>query len=160
MKKILMAAVALTALGATPAMAAGVFTVSGDVAATCGAISDGTITFSSGIATGTDGTLTSGQSQSSAPQNVYCNGAGSKITVAHTAMKIGDGTGAPSNFTKTIDFTTDVNFAGTHFGEGTSQTLGAMSGSLVVSANDLTASAKPLAGSYSGSITVTVSPSL
>ena len=59
MKKILMAAVAVAALGATPAYAAdtGVFAVSGSVQLACGGLGNGTIAFGatrsvSGIATG------------------------------------------------------------------------------------------------------------
>jgi hypothetical protein len=158
MKKILMAAVALAAVSATPAMAAD-FTISGAVTASCGSIGDKTIAFGT-IGTNSDGTLTSGQSKSSDGQSVYCNGTGSTISVSHTALTTGDSSPAPSGFTKTIDFTTDVDFAGSKFGDGTAQSLGAKTGTLVVSANELTATAKPLAGSYSGKITVTVSPLL
>lgn len=156
MKKILMAAVALTALGATPAMAAD-FAVSGSVEASCGSIGDKPIAFDA-ILTNADGTLKTGQSKSSDGQSVYCNGSNSTISVSHAALKIGDGSGAPTNFTKTINFTTEVDFAGSKFTDGAGLNLGAKSGILTVTAKDLSADAKPLAGSYTGSITVTVSP--
>ena len=155
MKKILMAAVAVAALASTPVYAAD-FAVTGTVQASCGAITGLPIAFGT-IATGSDGSLTAGQSKSSASQSAYCNGANSTISVSHLALANGTGA-APTGFTRTIDFTTDVDFAGAHFTDGVTQSLGAKTGSLVVSANSLTASAKPLAGDYTGSITVTVTP--
>lgn len=159
MKKLLMIGAALAATtAATPAFATD-FTVSGSVTASCGAMTDDPIAFGT-IATDADGSLSTGQSKTNAGQPVYCNGVGSTISVSHDALKIGDGTGAPTGFTKTIDFTTSVDFAGVVVGDGASQTLGAQTGTLKVSANNLTASAKPLAGTYAGAVHVTVTPAL
>jgi hypothetical protein len=155
MKKLLMAAVAVSAIAATPAFAAD-FPITATVGASCGAITGSTIAFSA-IATGADGTLTAGQSASSSSQAVYCNGAGSTITVTSTELLTSPGVVA-SGFTKTLGFTTDVNFAGVHRGTGAAQALGAVTGTLIVSANNLTASAKPQAGDYTGLIQVTVAP--
>jgi spore coat protein U-like protein len=155
---MMMAALAVSSLSATPALAQSAsYTVSATVAASCGALTNGTIPFGT-LGIGTDGTLTSGQSFSSGSQNVYCNGVNSTITVGHTAMTTSAAATDAGGFTRTIDFTTSVNFAGSTFGDGTTQALGAKTGTLVASANSLTATAKPYAGSYSGTISVTLSP--
>lgn len=159
MKKIFMTVVAVTGLAGLPAVPASAasFTVSGSVTATCN-YSGGTIAFGT-IATNADGTLTSNQSASSSAQTgFFCNGAGTTLDLTHTAMT--DGVTAPSGFTSTIDFTPAVKVGGTdkQVGNGTSVALGAIAGSLVVDARNLSAAAKPTAGSYSGSITLTLTP--
>lgn len=161
MKKIFIAAVPCTVLAALPATpaAAASYTVTGAVSASCSAPAGGTIAFGT-IGVQSDGTLTASQTASSSAQSsFYCNGAGTTLTLAHTAMT--DGVTAPSGFTSTIDFTPAVKVGGTdkQVGDGTGVAFGAQAGSLVVDARNLTASAKPTAGSYSGSITLTLTPS-
>lgn len=160
MKKLILAAAAIAAVAvsAAPAAAAS-FTVTGSVTASCSAVTNSTIAFSS-IGLQADGTLTASQTASSSAQaNFYCNGAGTTLTLAHTAMT--NGVTAPSGFTSTIDFTPAVKVGGTdkQVGDGTGIAFGAQAGSLIVDARSLTASAKPTAGSYSGSITLTLTPS-
>lgn len=159
MKKVLYAAAAIGALAASPAMAqSATFAVTGTIQASCGTINNLPIAFGT-IATNADGTLTAAQSKSSASQAVYCNGINSTITVASTPLV---NTVAPddASFTGTLNYTTNVNFAGSSFGVGATQALGAKAGNMVVSANNLTATGglRPYAGSYDGAITVTLSP--
>lgn len=159
MNKFLMAAAALGALATTPAMAqSATFQVSGTVNASCGALSNGTVPFGT-INTNSDGTLTAGQSASSGSQAVYCNGINSTITVSATDL-VNTVAADDANFTGTLTYTTNVNFAGTNFGTGTSQALGAKAGNMTVSANNLLANGgkRPYAGSYNGQITVTLTP--
>jgi opacity protein-like surface antigen len=163
MKKLLMAAVALTALAtvpATPAAAQAVFNVSGTVNAVCN-YSGGTIAFGT-ITTNADGTLPGTQDASSTPQTgFFCNGAGTTLTLAHSAMTT---SATPATgFTSTINFTPAVVVGGVdkQVGDGSGVAFGAQAGSLVVDARDLsTASAtdKVMAGSYSGTITLTLTP--
>lgn len=161
MKKIFVAAVIFTAMCALPAApaAAGDFTVTGSVTATCN-YSGGTIPFGT-ISVNSDGTIASGQSASSTAQTgFYCNGAGTTLDLSHTAMT--DGVTAPSGFTSTIDFTPAVKVGGTDkkVGDGTGTALGAIAGSLVVDARSLTATGKLTAGTYSGNVTLTLTPAL
>lgn len=159
MKKIFMAAVAFTALAVLPAVptAAASFTVTGLVNSTCN-YTGGTIAFGT-IAVNSDGTIASNQTASSSAQAAfYCNGAGTTLDLAHTAMT--DGVTAPSGFTSSIDFTPAVKVGGVDkkVGDGTGTALGAIAGSLVVDARTLSATGKLTAGSYSGSITLTLNP--
>lgn len=158
MKKLLMAAVALTAMSTTPAFAqSATFTVSGSVDAVC-SFTGGSITFPT-IATEADGTITASQSASSAAQTgFYCNGAGTSLTLAHSALTNAATPGV--GFTSTIDYTPVAVLDGVdqQTGDGTNSTFGAQAGSLVVDARDLSATGKLMAGSYSGSITLTLTP--
>lgn len=161
MKKFLVAAVAVTALSALPAApaAAADYTVTGSVTATCGTPAGGTIAFGT-VLVNADGTIATGQSASSSAQTgFYCNGAGTTLTLTHTAMT--DGVTAPSGFTSTVDFTPAVKVGGSdkQVGNGSNIALGATAGDLVVDARTLSASGKLTAGSYSGSITLTLTPS-
>jgi hypothetical protein len=159
MKKILMAAVAFAAISATPAMAA-TFTVGGTVAATCGALSNGSITFTGGILTSaTTGALTPSQSASSSSQAAFCNGVNSTMAISGATMTTAAAAADANGFTRTLGFTPEVSFDGTVFsGVNASHALGARSGAMIVSAKDLTAAALPYAGDYTGTITVTLTP--
>jgi len=164
MKKLLLAAVALSAF-ATPALAdpQASWNVTGTVAAQCGAIAgnDADLAFGSLNINASDGTLAANGSKSTTSQDVYCNGGSSTISVAATPMTNQTNTSAEdSNFTGTINYTTDVNFAGSHFGVGATQSLGAKAGTLVVTTSNLTAnnSKRPYAGDYQGTVTVTLTP--
>jgi hypothetical protein len=165
-KKILMAAVALTAFGATPALAQEAsFSVSGTVNAQCGAISNGTISFSGALdINAATGALNANQSASSSSQSVYCNGVNSKISVSSTPLdnkSIGAATDT-ADFTRTINYTPEVDFAGVVVNAGTALSLGAKAGTMVVSAKNLTAlgGKRPYAGDYSGTITVSLAPAV
>lgn len=158
MRKLLMAAVALTAMSATPAFAQSAnFTVSGSVNAVC-SFTGGAISFPT-ITTNADGTIAASQSASSSAQaGFYCNGAGTTLTLAHSALTNAATPG--SGFTSTIDYTPAAVVGGVdkQVGDGTNATFGAQAGSLVVDARNLSATGKLMAGSYSGAITLTLTP--
>lgn len=165
MKRLLLAAVAVTAMSTAPAHAQqATFNVTASVTATC-SFTGGTIPFGT-LNTNSDGTLTTGQSHSSPDQTgFYCNGAHTTLDLAHTAMTNNDVATATSPFTRTIDFTPAVKVGGSdvQVGNGTGTVLGATAGTLVVDARNLStasASDKVLAGSYSGTITLTLHPSV
>ncbi|HKY82628.1 MAG TPA: hypothetical protein VJM09_14275 [Sphingobium sp.] len=164
MKKILMAAVALTALGATPAMAAdsvAVYTVTGNVGAICSANTTGTIAF--GNLVDSTGTLDATTKQAS-DTGAYCNGVGTTIQVAHADLSKKNYTGTPpAGFVSVVSFTPEiVAGAVTVTGDKSSGTsLGAFSGLVVkATAPNVAAGTKPLAGDYEGSITVTLTPTV
>ena len=160
MKKLLMAAVTLTAMAtipATPASAQAVFNVSGSVTAVC-SYTGGTIAFGT-ITTDSAGNINSGQSASSTGQTgFYCNGAGTTLALTHTALT--NAATPASGFTSTIGYTPAVSVGGVDqkVGDGNNNSFGAQAGSLVVDARDLTASGKLMAGSYAGTITLTLTP--
>ncbi len=157
MKKMLIATVALATFAATPSMAAD-FTVSGTVNAVC-SYTGGSISFNT-IATNADGSIAGSQSASSTGQaGFYCNGANTTATLSHAALSNGNAS-PPSGFTGTINFTPVVKVDGADLvtGDQSSVAFGAQAGSLVVEARTLTASGKVLAGSYNGSITLTLTP--
>lgn len=158
MKKLMIAAVAVSALAATPAFAAdtvAIYGVTGSVTAICSAAASGTIalgnlTDASGNLNVSGGTATD--------TGAYCNGAGTTVQVAHTAFSTGGA--AAAGFTNSLSFTPVVVAGATTLtgdkAAGTS--LGAFSG-LSVSVSALSAGgSKPVAGSYAGSITVTLTP--
>lgn len=161
MKKLLMAAVALTALAtvpAAPAAAQAVFTVSGSVTPTCN-YTGGTINFNTIAIDPSTGLLVANQSASSTAQTgFFCNGAGTTLAISHAALT--NSTPAATGFTSTISFTPAVQIGnGTPYsGDQTATAFGAQAGNLVVSANSLTATAKPMAGTFGGSITLTLTP--
>ena len=158
MKKILMAAVALTAVTATPAFAAdtvATYSVSGNVDAICSANATGTIAL--GNLVDANGTLNV-STGSASDTGAYCNGAGTTIQVAHASLTTGGA--AAAGFTNTLTFTPKVTAGATVFtgDQGAATPLGSFSG-LTVEVTGLSAgSNKPVAGNYSGSITVTLSP--
>ena len=162
MKKLFTAAMMITAasaLWAVPAAAAD-YTVAGSVTATCSTPAGGTIAFNA-IGVNPDGTIASGQSASSSAQTgFYCNGAGTTLALTHTAMSDGV-TPVPSGFTSSVDFTPAVKIGGVdkQVGNGSGIALGAIAGDLVIDARTLTATGKLTAGNYSGSITLTLTPS-
>ena len=163
MKKIFMATLVASAFAATPAMAAtntADFPITGTVTASCGAITGETLAFGE-IGLNADGTLATNQSKTSSSQGVYCNGGAPTITVTSTNLLTAVAAPADAgSFTKTLHFTADVNFAGTHYlASASPQALGgATSGSMTVTTGNLTATAKPYAGAYTGLIQVTLTP--
>jgi spore coat protein U-like protein len=161
MKKLLMAAVAVSALATTPAFAADTvasYTVTGTVAAVCSANTSGSITF--GALTDGTGTLTATSKDATTDSGAYCNGLGSTITIAHSDLAHTTFTGTPATgFTKTVTFVPEVDTGSVvTTGDQGPTVIGAFS-QMTVRAKDLNSGgSKPLAGSYSGSITVTLSP--
>jgi len=162
MKKILMAAVALATLGATPAMAAdsvAVYTVTGTVGAICSANTTGTIAF--GNLVDSTGTLNATTKEAS-DTGAYCNGVGTTVKVAHANLTKKNYTDTPpSGFVSVVSFVPEIVAGATTLtGDQASGTsLGAFSGLTVrATAPSVTTGTKPLAGDYEGSITVTLSP--
>ena len=163
MKKLLMAAVAASALVATPAMAqVSTYTVSGSVASICSASPTGTIAFGSLINAST-GFLSATSQPATADTGAFCNGAGTTVQVAHVDLVNTTTTqsgAAPAGFTKTVTFTPKVvTSVGALSGDQAALTaLGAFNGITVTAENLSAGGNKPLAGAYSGSITITLSP--
>lgn len=155
MKKTLMAAVALTAFGATPAMASDTFTVSGSVAPTCSAVADKSLAFNGLSVDSATGILNDTRSVSSEAQYVFCNGSNAKIAIAKTNLS--NATAAPSaSFTNVISYDAEVKIADTVLGDTDSAFI---AGNLVVKASNLSSAGKiPVAGAYSGTVTVTLTP--
>jgi hypothetical protein len=160
MKKILMAAVALTALTATPAMAVTPvgqsFDVTGNVASACASMTGGTAAFGT-ITPGADGKVTSGTA-STVSQSVYCNSAGSKISYSSTGKLLNASPAAVgAAYTKELSYNPVVTLGGTQVAADGSTDVS--SGTLVVSASGLSSNSLiPIAGDYAGSITVTLTP--
>lgn len=166
MRKLLMAAVALTAVTAAPAFAAPTvanYTVSGDVTAVCAATATGAIPF--GSLTDGNGTLNATDKETS-DTTAYCNGGGTKVQIGHVDLTHKTFTGTPpTGFVKVVSFTPEVAFgsgtgAVTKTGDQASGTsLAAFSGMVVrAKGPSVTSGTKPLAGDYEGSITVTLTP--
>ena len=156
MKKLLMAAVAASALAATPALAAtdATYDVTGSVNSACGIAASGTVAFSA--LANADGTYASPTATAANDTTAYCNQAGTTVDISHTAMTTSGAT--PTGFTNTLDFTPVVSFNGaTGLNDGAAQLVGAF-GSLSVSATATTPAAKLIAGSYSGQISITLHP--
>ena len=164
MKKILMAAVALTALGATPAMAAttSTYTVTGNVGALCSANATGTIAFGNLV---NDSGVLNAQTTSAEPDtSAYCNGVSTTVQVAHTNLKKKNYTDTPpSGFVSVVSFTPEI-VAGSNTLTGDKDAgtpIGAFSGLTVKATSpSVTTGTKPLAGDYEGSITVTLTPTV
>lgn len=157
MKRILMAALALGAISATPAFADTVasYSVSGSVGAICSANASGSISL--GNLVDSAGTLNS-TGGSASDSGAYCNGAGTTIKIEHANLTtVGP---AAAGFTTTVVFTPKVTAGTTELtGDKPSGThLGAFSGLTVEATSLTTGSDKPVAGSYAGSITVTLTP--
>jgi hypothetical protein len=162
MKKIITAAVAVSALSVSPAMAQTVstYTVTGSVASICSASLTGAIPFGSLINPST-GFLSATSATATADTGAFCNGAGTTVEIGHSDLTNTTSTGAaPTGFTKTVTFTPKVETSvGTLSGNKTAGTsLGAFNGITVTAENLSAGGNKPLAGDYSGSITITLSP--
>lgn len=168
MKKMLLAAVAASAVLASPAMAAGnaTYDVTGTVSAVCSVSTGTTITFGTSL-TGTDGAINASATTGTAASDLgaYCNGANSTLTVSHATLKLQAGGSdsavvPPTGFVKVIDFIPQVKVGdvATVYTSGTA-TVGAFSGLTVQAITPSVTSGKPLAGDYKGSITIAVSPS-
>lgn len=166
MKKFLMAAVALTALTATPAMAAEeqTYTFDGTVASICtisgatkvafGALTDGNGAYNKSAATAT-----------ATDSGAYCNQGLTTAAVKHTNLV--NAVAASSGFTNVVPMSAslattqgasinDTSAAGS--ATGTSGTIGAFTGLSVTATLGSIGTDKLVAGTYDGSITVTLTP--
>lgn len=165
MKTAIIGALALT-LAATPAFGQAVsqplvtqdFAVSGSIDARCTVGSTSPLAFGQ-IALNADGTLASGQSKN-ATLAIYCNGAGSKLKIA--GASITNSVAAASGFTSSLALSPTATIGSTVAGlaDTNGVALGAVYGNLAVSTGNLAASDRPMAGDYSGTITVTLTPGL
>jgi spore coat protein U-like protein len=166
MKTAIIGALALT-LAATPAFGQATanpavsqdFAVSGSVNARCTVGSTSPLAFGA-INLNTDGTLASGQSRN-ATLAIYCNGANTKLNVAGSNIDNTSVAGeAPSGFTKTLALASTASIGGVtaSLSDTSGVLLGAVAGDLTVSTGVLSASARPMAGNYTGTITVTLTP--
>ena len=156
MKKLLMGAVALAAMSTTPAFAAD-YQVQGTVNAACYANTGGTIDFTTIGINATTGRLNPNQTASSGSSNVWCNGVNSTLSFSSTNNLTTTNTTSDSNFTSTLTFTPSVKLNNVDIATGTK--IGAQSGGLVVTAGNLSDNGlMPVAGNYTGLITVTLTP--
>lgn len=157
-----MMAAAIIAVSATPAMAA-TYDVEANVDPFCSTLTGSSTDLDFGTLTlGTDGKLTGSYTKTSTQASVVCNGAATTITVTPTAMTGNKTLTDTTNFTKTINYTTTVTLDGRSVTvDSAAHTIGEVSGTLSITADTLApAGGKALlAGSYSGTIVVTLSPS-
>lgn len=159
MKKLLMSAVALTAMASTPAFAAdtvATYSISGSVGAICSASTSGSIALGNLI--DANGNLNVSSGTASADSGAYCNGAGTTVQVSHTSLTTSGA--AASGFTNTLTYTPTVQAGATLLSgdKAAGTALGSFSG-LTVGLTSLSAGgAKPVAGNYSGQIVVTLTP--
>jgi hypothetical protein len=161
MKKYLMMAATAAALFASPAMAA-TYDVKASVAASCTALTGSTTDLDFGpLTVGADGKLTGTYSKNSSQASVVCNGANTTITVVKTAMTNSATLTDTTNFTNTIDYTPTVTLAGSPVTvDGAAHLVHELVGTLSITANALAPSGNKalLAGSYAGTIVVTLTP--
>lgn len=160
MKKLLMAAAAASALAAAPALAATTadYAVTGSVAAVCSVTATGTVAFGA-LTSGTGAYTNSGTSTEATDSSAYCNQAATTVEITHTNLSTTTTGTIPSTFTNTVVITPVVTTDGpTLTGDKAAGTaIGAFS-LLKVKATAATPSLKLIAGAYTGSITITLSP--
>lgn len=158
MKKILMAAVAASAIASSPAMAAvaSTYDVTGSVAGVCSISATGSIDFGA-LTDGTGAYSNTGTSTEATDSTAYCNQAATTVTITHTNLSTA--ASAPTNFTNTVAFTPVVTTQQvTLTGDKPAGTLIGAFDVFKVKATATTPSLKLVAGNYSGSITITLAP--
>jgi hypothetical protein len=184
MKNLLIAATALATLASAPAFAqqTGTVTFTGTVAAACTAVSPTTATIPLGaLSTGVGAFNASVVNNAGGAygSTITCNGAGTKLdmTANQITGSVGVPSGAPAIFTNQIDYTAELETVGTGYaqspaapgvlvsdttgGSGGSQTVGLLSTNVLL---DLSGAALPsgasvlVAGNYTGSVTITLTP--
>ena len=170
MKPLLLAAVAASALAATPALAATTQTYSfdGSVAAIC-TIGGAASTVGFGALTDGSGSYTqSGTAKDATDQAAYCNQGNTTAEIKHTNLFTTNG--ASSGFTNVIPMTASLSTtqgasladataaSGTSSSTGSSGTIGAFTGLKVTATLGTIGTNKLVAGTYNGSITVTLTP--
>lgn len=169
MKKLLIAAAAFTAMTATSATAGTSYSFDGSVAALCsisghaGSVSFGALTDGNGAYTA------SGSAEDAADDNAYCNQANTEASITHTNLFTTNG--ASSGFTNVIPMSAalsttnggslsdSTSASGTGTSAGSSGTIGAFTGLKVTATLGSIGSDKLVAGTYNGTITVTLTPS-
>jgi len=157
MKKLLMAAVAVSALATTPAMAATTanYDVTGTVAAACSITGSGTLAFGA-LATGA--TNAAASTQTSTDSAAYCNQAATTVTVTKSDLTTSPGAAVPTGFTNTVVFTPKIETQDKTLNDV--QSAGTLIGAFnlfKVSATTTAPTANLVAGDYTGSITITLS---
>jgi len=172
MKKILLAGAMFSAMTAAPAYAAvptATYNFDGSVAALC-SISGAATTVSFGALTDSNGAYTGNATSKQATDDAaYCNQASTTATIRHTNMFTSNT--ATSGFTNVIPMsaalsTTEsaalsdsTSATGTGTSTGATGTIGAFTGLKVTATLGSVGSNKLVAGTYSGTITVTLTPS-
>ena len=171
MKKILIAATSLAAMTATPAFAASnaSYSFDGSVAALC-SISGHGASVSFGALTDGNGAYTGNStSQDATDDNAYCNQANTQATITHTNLYTSNA--ASTGFTNVVPMSASLSTTeggsladataavGTGTSTGSSGTIGAFTGLKVTATLGSIGSSKLVAGSYSGTITITLTPS-
>lgn len=170
MKKLLISAVAFTAITATPAFAAPAsYSFDGSVAALCsisghaGSVSFGALTDGNGAYTA------SGTSADATDDSAYCNQANTQATITHTNLFTTNDAG--TGFTNVIPMSAALSTtnggslsdsttaSGTGTSTGSSGAIGAFTGLKVTATLGSIGSDKLVAGTYNGTITVTLTPS-
>lgn len=171
MKNLIIAATALTALFASTAAAAqdGTVTINGTVAAKCVIAPSATITL--GEMADLNGVYNSVVDGKTATLTAWCNGAASTMTVASTAIKLVGGVTPVTGFVDTVNFTGTASVASASGGGTVSAsdsttavpsaaaTVGLFSNNITVALSaSATATGKLIAGTYQGSVVVTLAP--
>jgi len=170
MRKLLIVTAVLTATTATPALAAPAsYNFDGSVAALCsisghaGSVSFGALTDGNGAYTG------NGTSEDATDDNAYCNQANTEATITHTNLYTTNDAG--TGFTNVIPMDAALSTtnggslndssgaSGTGTSSGSTGTIGAFTGLKVTATLGTIGSDKLVAGSYTGTITVTLTPS-
>src|SRR5262245_51028309 len=132
MKKLLMAAVAVSAIAATPAFAAGgtsaSYDVNASVTASCTISTGSTLTFTAALtdaSVATTGTTTNEVDDT----NAYCNQTGTHMSISHTHLTVGGGAPAVVNgFTNEVDYTPVVTVNGSPLNDGLTQLVNTFAG--------------------------------
>ena len=166
MKKLMTAAaIAALAMGSAPAFAAAgtaqTYTFDATVAARCDIAGASLVHF--GALTDATGAYMAGATVATAVDSAaYCNQAGTTATVTHSNLTTSNGTSA--GFAKTVVFTsnllTSVDGGLTYVSKVSGDSSGAVNAfdGLKVTATLTAPSQKLIAGTYNGSITVTLVP--
>lgn len=159
MKKLLMAAIAVTSIAATPAMAAdAAYTVDATVAPTCTIAATGTLSF--GALTSTATSFSAATSNPTyTDTTAYCNQASTKITVTHTDMTASNGHSSPgfANSVAIVPSVATSNHAAYSGDQTVAVPVGAFT-SMTVSATATAPSSPLIASAYAGSISITLVP--
>jgi len=171
MKKLMTAAVGLIAIASTPAMAATAgttqtYTFNGKVDALCSISGADAVDF--GKLTDTSGTYQNPGAKTATDAGANCNQAGTTATITHTDLFTSNP--ATAGFTNIVPLSASLSTnqgvtiadatsaSGSTSSTGTTAAIKAFT-ALTVTATPGTPSARLVAGDYSGTVTVTLSPS-
>lgn len=171
MKKLMIAVAGFSALTAAPAFATtptANYDFDGSVAAICtvsghsGSVTFGALTDGNGAYTG------DASSEDATDDAAYCNEANTTATISHTNLTTSND--ASSGFTNVIPMSASLSTAqsaslsdsttasGTGTSSGSSGTIGAFTGLTVTATLGSIGTDKLVAGTYNGTITVTLTP--